>query len=164
MKTNQKIPLLILLVIGLLLSISKVYSQNCISLVPFFGPPRYEAQMPAGYFFNVTTGSAVCPPSAVAGLATMPGMGINIIAPNAPQYMLDILCDPTVPTNMDVNISSAATLQNVGYRIGDSMIIWHNGILSSIFVGGRCRRVLPNTQRDRKYLFTKILLTFVVLK
>jgi hypothetical protein len=51
--------------------------------------------------------------------------------------MFDVYCDPTNGTLEDINIScpNCTPANSVGYRIGDTMIIWHNGIISSIFVG-----------------------------
>lgn len=52
-----------------------------------------------------------------------------------PNYMLDVKCDPSFPSKSDINVFTTAPFQNVGYRIGDSMIIWHNGIITSLFTG-----------------------------
>jgi hypothetical protein len=54
-----------------------------------------------------------------------------------PHFMFDVYCDPTNSTLQDINIGcpNCTPANSVGYRIGDSMIIWHNGILSSVFVG-----------------------------
>jgi hypothetical protein len=54
-----------------------------------------------------------------------------------PNFMFDVYCDPTNGTLQDINVGcpNCTPANSVGYRIGDSMIIWHNGILSSIFVG-----------------------------
>ncbi len=66
-------------------------------------------------------------------------MGVNL--PNnpfslvGPQYMVDILCDPANGTKNDVNISTTAALQAVGYRIGGNMVLTHWGQTSNIEVG-----------------------------
>jgi hypothetical protein len=135
MKTIQKMLAMLLLLAGIMLSTLKVNSQ---CYTPQFGPPRSEFQsgnLTSDFVYGTTT----CPTTSIAPIV---GVGLNSYFYNTsqlPNYMLDILCDPTVSpaTNLDVNIAcpNCTPANSVGYRIGDSMIIWHNGILSSIFVG-----------------------------
>jgi hypothetical protein len=62
------------------------------------------------------------------------GVGVN---QSNPQYMLDILCDPSVPTNNDINISTASGPVNVGYRIGGNMFLWYGlmGYTEDVYCG-----------------------------
>ena len=51
--------------------------------------------------------------------------------------MIDVLCDPTIPTKEDINIScpTCAPADAVGYRIGGNYVLWHDGIIQNIYVG-----------------------------
>jgi hypothetical protein len=136
MKTTIKFPAIIFIAFLLIDSI-KVYSQACAELIPLPFPNRYEAQMPAGWFFYVTTNTPLCP--GTAGTSNLPGMAINIAAPNAPNYMLDILSNLYVGDG--VNVSNGGN-NAVGYSIGGTgspfypqMFLWHSGDTTSVYCG-----------------------------
>ena len=122
MKT--KISLLTIVIISA--SVLKVSAQYCGP----YGSNRYEIQTTTtDPYLAFTIGSGTCTSS---GSLTFPGMGINV---TSPQYMLDILCDPSNSTRSDINVSTTNSVQNVGYRIGGNYVLWFNSSTSNIYVG-----------------------------
>ncbi len=134
MKTINKLLALTILFASMLLNSSTIFSQ-CNDFVNLAVPFRYEAQLSTGQFFTITQGSPNCS-SPGTGFLTMPGMGVN---QDHPLYMLDIFCDPSVPTNMDVNISSNAATgipaNAAGYRLGGKQMLFTLGDDHSVFGG-----------------------------
>src|SRR5580658_5448779 len=109
MKTNFKL-LALSIFAGTIISTNNVSAQDGGFSSGLGGPIRTEVQTTKpllDFTYNPTATYTV------AG-TPLTGVGINIIAPNSPQYMLDILCDPSSSTNNDVNVSTTAATQNVG--------------------------------------------------
>jgi len=138
MKSINKTLAKIILIASIMLTRSTAFSQ-CVNVIgPVGAPLALEIQPPAGDYLRFMTGTSACSP-AVAGIPTLPGIGANVISPN---YMLDIL-GTLGTTNLDVNIDCPTCPNYViglganatGYRIGDSMFVWHSGIKSSVFIG-----------------------------
>lgn len=128
MKTKIKSLLIILGFV--LLSVSKVSAQaGCFSNT-IFTPTRTEVQSQNAILdFTLEPGVNPCNNSTGNNLT---GVGINQVNP---QYMLDILCNTGSGTNKDVNVTNATGFQNVGYRIGGNMMMWHDGDVSCLYLG-----------------------------
>src|SRR6185312_15252389 len=59
-------------------------------------------------------------------------LGVNT---ETPGFMIDAQCGSTTDLDINVGCSTCSTPDAVGYRIGSNMVLWHNGLTSSIFVG-----------------------------
>jgi hypothetical protein len=137
MKTQLKLLVFAMAFISILFQATKIAAQYC---GPFVAPPRFELQTnsPLQYIF-LNTGIGTC----ATGAATLPGVGINFAAPNAPNYMLDILSNLYVGDG--VNVSNMANKNAVGYSIGGAlnrsgilypqMFLWHSGDTTSVYCG-----------------------------
>jgi trimeric autotransporter adhesin len=124
---EAKIKLLAILVFAsTVVSLNKSNAQAYSYTVGIAIPPHDEVQSTQGILDILQgTGSS-------AGTPALIGLGVN---QDQPAYMLDILCDPTYSTKNDINISTTGATQNVGYRIGGNMVLWHAGDVSNIYVG-----------------------------
>jgi hypothetical protein len=149
MKTRIQSLALIMFIAGTVFTSNRIYSQcSALNVIgPFFGPGRYEVQSPNG-FICLTQGPGTCPQS--AGALFMPGLGVN---QNNPQFMVDILCDPTNGTKEDVNISclKCTPVNSVGYRIDSNYVIWTDGDITSLYTGVGAGFGVTNTLSSTNY-------------
>ncbi len=128
MKTIKKLLATLLVFASALLFISKVSAQAALNGAPVLAPPPAHDVIysPSTHIMTIMGGVYGVTPA-----VTLNACGINN---EVPQFKLDVMGDADTD---DINISCASCtpINAAGYRIGDSMIIWHNGILSSVFVG-----------------------------
>jgi hypothetical protein len=158
-----KIKTPVILLLTFLLNSNNAFSQFCADLVPLNFPTRYEAQMPNGYYFYITNQTPNCP--GTAGASGLPGMAINIAAPAAPNYMLDILSNLYVGDGVNVSTPpfTAGSFPNaVGYSIGGGInpatglfvpleFAWHSGDTTSAYIGIHAGYSTPQVSAKASY-------------
>jgi hypothetical protein len=121
MKTKYKQLVVLFLLASITLNHNNGLAQGCFSNL--VSPPNRTEVQSVNAILNFSLEPSVNPCNTSAG-TSLTGVGFN---QKNPQYMVDILCDTTVPTNSDVNVSTTKKyLKNVGYRIGGNMVMWTN--------------------------------------